>query len=86
MKKKYSKALTVEELSALPDDSIDTSDIPELDEAFWERARIVKPQTKPTVSLRVSQEVLDHFKADNPKGYTARMAAVLTAYVSNIPD
>lgn len=82
MKKTYKQALSVEELVALPDDEIDTSDIPELDENFWQNARVVAPQPKPTVSLRLPQEVLDYFKTDNPKGYTARMAAVLTAYVN----
>ncbi|MBU0655689.1 MAG: BrnA antitoxin family protein [Gammaproteobacteria bacterium] len=82
MKKPYIRALSVEELAALPDDQIDTSDIPELDEEFWKNARVIAPQAKPTISLRLPQEVLDYFKAENPKGYTARMAAVLTAYVN----
>jgi uncharacterized protein (DUF4415 family) len=37
---------------------------------------------RPERALRLTQEVLDFFKAENPKGYTARMAAVLTAYVN----
>ena len=82
MQKSYTRALSIEELAALPDDQIDTSDIPELDEDFWQNARIVEPKTKPTISLRLTQDVLDFFKAENPKGYTARMAAVLTAYVN----
>ncbi|MGB0696387.1 MAG: BrnA antitoxin family protein [Rhodospirillaceae bacterium] len=82
MKKRYAKPLTPEQLAALPDDQIDTSDIPELDEAFWANATLKPPQTKPNVSLRVSEEVIAFFKADSPKGYTARMAAVLTAYVN----
>jgi uncharacterized protein (DUF4415 family) len=68
-------------LEAMRDEDIDYSDIPELDAAFWEQARIAAPTTKANVSLRVSDEVLAFFKADNPKGYTARMAAVLSAYV-----
>lgn len=82
MKRDYTRALSIEELAKLPDDKIDLSDIPELDEAFWKKAHVVMPQPKPTVSLRLPQEVLDYFKAENPKGYTARMAAVLTAYVN----
>ncbi len=82
MKKPYTRALSVEELVALPDEQIDTSDIPELGEEFWRNARVVAQQAKPTISLRLPQEVLDFFKAENPKGYTARMAAVLTAYVN----
>jgi uncharacterized protein (DUF4415 family) len=81
MKKRYEKPLTVEELAALPDDQIDTSDIPELDADFWARAKVTPPRTKPNVSLRLPDDVIEFFKAKNPKGYTGRMAAVLTAYV-----
>ena len=75
MKKRYEKPLTIEELAALPDDQIDTSDIPELDADFWARAKVTPPRTKPNVSLRLPEDVVEFFKAQNPKGYTARMAA-----------
>ena len=81
MTKRYEKALTPKELAARSDADIDTSDIPELDDKFWENAKISLPRTKPNVSLRVTEEVVEFFKAENPKGYTARMAAVLAAYV-----
>ena len=81
MKKPYEKPLTAEQLANRPDSEIDLADIPELDETFWASAKLKPPRSKPNVSLRVSEEVLAHFKANNPKGYTARMAAVLTAYV-----
>ncbi len=81
MKKRYKKPLTAEEMAALRDDQINTSDIPELDDDFWKYANVTPPRTKPNVSLRVSEEVVAFFKAENPKGFTARMAAVLTAYV-----
>lgn len=81
MTKRYDKPLTLEQLADLPDDQIDTSDIPELDEAFWANAKVTPPRTKPNVSLRVDEDVVAYFKAENPKGYTARMSAVLSAYV-----
>lgn len=81
MSKRYDKPLTLEQLADLPDDQIDTSDIPELDEAFWASAKVMPPRTKPNVSLRVEEDVVAYFKAENPKGYTARMSAVLSAYV-----
>lgn len=65
----------------IPEDEIDTSEMPELDAAFWERARIVPPRTRPTVTMRVSPEVKEYFQKQDPKGYTSRMAAVLEAYV-----
>lgn len=81
MKKRYERPLTIEELAALPDDQIDYSDIPELGADFWARAKVTPPRTKPNVSLRLPEEVVAFFKAENPRGYTARMAAVLAAYV-----
>jgi len=80
MTKRYERALTAEELAKIPDDQIDTSDIPELDEAFWANAKLNPPRTKPNVNLRLSEDVVEFFKGDNAKGYTSRMAAVLTAY------
>ena len=73
--------MTLEQLATIPDEDIDTSDIPELGEEFWAKATLTPPRTKPTVSLRVPADVIDFFKAESPKGYTGRMAAVLTAYV-----
>lgn len=81
MKKKYEKPLTLEELASRPDSEIDYSDIPELDESFWKHAKVIPPRTKPNVSLRIPEDVVEYFKAENPKGFTGRMAAVLTAYV-----
>lgn len=66
---------------ALSDDNIDYSDIPELDADFWANAEIEQPAHKPQVTMRVDTETLEYFKGENPKGYTARMASVLKAYV-----
>ena len=71
----------LKEIENIKDEDIDYSDIPELDADFWKRAKVSPPRTKPNVSLRVTDEVVNFFKAENPKGYTARMSAVLTAYV-----
>ena len=68
-------------LDTITDDEIDYSDIPELDAAFWASAEIKKPNQKTPISMRVDEETLEYFKGQHPKGYTARMAAVLKAYV-----
>lgn len=81
MTKKYEKPLTLKQMAVRSDADSDYSDMPELDEAFWAKAKVAPPKTKPNVSLRLSQDIVDYFKAENPKGYTARMAAVLAAYV-----
>lgn len=82
MSKRYKRPLTADQIAALPDEDIDTSDIEELDAEFWAKAEVRPPQTKSVVSLRLPAEVIAHFKAENPKGYTGRMAAVLAAYVA----
>ncbi len=79
--KRYEKELTAEELAALPDDQIDYSDIPELDDDFWEHAKIVVPPGKERITFRVDRSVLDYFRKDGP-GYQTRMNAVLKSFVA----
>jgi uncharacterized protein (DUF4415 family) len=67
-------------LAALPDDRIDTSDIPELDENFFRAAKLRLPTGKQLVSLRIDSDVLDWFKRQG-KGYQTKINAVLRAYV-----
>jgi uncharacterized protein (DUF4415 family) len=67
-------------LATLPDDRIDTSDIPELDEAFFREAHLRLPKSKQLVSFRIDSDVLDWFKRQG-KGYQTKINAVLRAYV-----
>lgn len=73
-------AKRLKKLEAVPDEQIDTSDIPELDETFWRSARLFEPEGTEQVTLRVKKSVLRSFKATG-KGYQTRMNAVLEAYV-----
>jgi hypothetical protein len=43
----------LKELQSIPDSAMDTSDIPELDDRFWEQAKIVKPIKKKAISVRI---------------------------------
>lgn len=52
----------------------------ELPEGFWEDAKIVEPNTKTAISLRVDADVLEYFKSQG-KGHLTRMNAVLRSYV-----
>jgi len=67
-------------LATTADDRIDTSDIPELDEAFFREAKLRLPKSKQLISLRIDRGVLDWFKRQG-KGYQTRINAVLRAYV-----
>ena len=70
------------EIAAIPDEAIDTSDIPELDTRFFENARLVMPNAgaKRSVTMRVDEDVLNWFKSGG-RGHLTRMNAVLRAYM-----
>lgn len=77
---RYKEPLTASELANLPDDAIDYSDIPELDEEFWQNAELITPASKERVTLRVDRDVLEYFRRGG-QGYQTRINAVLRAYV-----
>ncbi|WCJ63538.1 BrnA antitoxin family protein [Agrobacterium tumefaciens] len=83
MTKKYEKELSLEELSALPDEKIDYTDIPELDENFWANATLVEPEGTQQITLRVKKSVIDAYKSTG-KGYQTRMNAVLESYARTL--
>jgi len=70
------------EVDALKDEDIDYSDIPELDENFFKTATVVMPKKKKIVTLRLDEEIIDFFKAREPK-YQTKINAVLMAYVKS---
>jgi uncharacterized protein (DUF4415 family) len=47
---------------------------------FWKRARVVMPQGKTSVHLRVDSDVFEWFKKQG-QGHLTRMNAVLRSYV-----
>ena len=58
MNKRCDKPLSPEELAALPDEAVDTSDIPALDAAFWKNASVMMPGGgKRQLTLRLDQDV-----------------------------
>ena len=71
----------LKELQNIPDSAIDTSDIPELDDKFWENAKMVKPIAKKAISIRIDDDVLDWFKSQG-KGYQSLINSVLRSYVN----
>lgn len=65
-------------LAGMPDKSIDNSDIPPLDDAFWKNA-VRNPFYKPTktsTTVRVDSDVLAWLKSQG-KGYQTRINAIL---------
>ncbi len=82
MTKRYDKELRAAQIARLKDKDIDYSDIPDLDEKFWAKAKIVEARSKQAVTIRYDREVIEWFKAHG-KGYQTRMNAVLLAYVNS---
>ena len=77
MKKKVETGTSeIERLAAMPDDAIDTSDIPERTD--WSSAEIGKfyRPLKQQVTLRIDADVLAWFKAQGGKYQTAVNAAL----------
>lgn len=72
----------LKEIQNIPDSAIDTSDIPELDDQFWENAKMVKPSHKKSISIRIDDETLDWFKSQG-KGYQSLINTVLRSYVNH---
>ena len=68
----------IETLAAMPDDQIDTSDIPELTDEQWAgavRGRFYRP-IKQQITARVDSDVLAWLKSQG-KGYQSRINAIL---------
>ncbi len=65
-------------LAAMPDDTIDLSDIPEATEKFWKNA-VRNPWYRPRkqqVTLRIDADVLAWLRRDG-KGYQSRLNGLL---------
>jgi len=50
------------------------------DEAFWKTARLVMPQRKKTVTIRLDADLLEWYRRE--KGYQTRINSILRAYMN----
>ena len=69
----------LKQLKAIKDEDIDYSDIPELEENFWQKVEVRLPEAKTGVYIRLDGDVLDWLKSQG-KGYQTRINAILRAY------
>ena len=65
----------IDEAAASDPDALPT------DAAFWRDAKLVIPERKVPVSLRLDRDVVDWFKSQG-RGYQSRINAVLRSYMS----
>lgn len=80
MKKQYAQALTAEQLAAMPDEDINTDDIPELDDEFWKNARVRYPaEGKERLTVRFDEDMVQWFRSQG-RGYQTKMNAVLRSF------
>jgi len=71
------------DLAAMPEDQIDTTDIPEASAEAWKRARrpnFYKPLKKP-VTLRLDLDVLAWYKEQTERGYQTEINRVLRQHM-----
>ncbi len=87
MKRSTSKKKTNwDRVDNLPDSTIrrairsDRDAAPELDAAWFKRAKIVVPPPKEAVSIRLDRDVMEWFRKQG-RGYQTRINAVLRSYV-----
>lgn len=64
------------EIESLSEDAIDTSEIPELDEDFWENADMIIPEN----FLQIEPEIIEWFK-EQGQNYHTRINTVLRQYM-----
>jgi len=68
----------------IKDEDIDFSDIPELDNTFWEHAVLIKPgELKESITIRLDADVVRFFKGGG-RGYQTRINDVLKSYMQTI--
>lgn len=84
LNKKQLPALTAQEkkrLDQMTDEDIDYSEIPELDDEFWKKAKIIHPQRKAKITIRLDQSIIDWFKKEGKKGYQTKINTILKSYI-----
>jgi len=91
MKKELSKGLTarqkaqVEALVSLPDEEIDTGDIPEVEDWSGGKRGVFYRPIKQQITLRLDADLIDWFKKHHPEseGYQTSINRALREYVKH---
>jgi len=73
-------ATDFDRLRAQRDADIDFSDIPKLGKSFWKTARLVMPEPKDRLTIRVDHDLVEWLKKNGP-GYETRINAILHSYM-----
>lgn len=71
-------------LRKMRDEDIDFSDVPKLDAKFWKNAKLLMPEPKDRLTIRVDHDVVEWLKKQGP-GYQTRINAILRSYMEAHP-
>jgi uncharacterized protein (DUF4415 family) len=91
MKKEISEHLTAQQkaqlqpLADLPDEQIDTSDIPEVQDWSGARRGMFYRPVKQQITLRLDADLIDWFKRNHPQdeGYQTSINRALREYIAH---
>lgn len=72
----------LKKLASSPDESIDYSDIPELEGSFWEKVTVEFPKKKKAVSIRLDEDIIQWYKG-RYREYQTAMNAVLKSFMNS---
>jgi len=72
-------------LREMRDEDIDYSDIPKLDESFWETVTLTMPEPKDRLTIRLDHDVVEWLKKRG-RGYQTRINAILRSYMKAQTD
>ncbi len=67
-------------LREMSDAEIDYSDIPKLGRSFWNRAKLIMPEPKDRLTIRVDHDIVEWLKQQG-SGYQTRINAILRSYM-----
>jgi uncharacterized protein (DUF4415 family) len=67
-------------IKSMKDKDVDFSDIPELDDDFFEEAGLWSSGKKKQITIRLDPDIVDFYKKEGP-GYQSRINKVLRRYM-----
>ena len=79
MNKEQNHSTDLEKLATEPDSLIDYSNIPKLDNDFWNNAVVKTSENKQRITARFDADAVRWFKAQG-RGYQSKMNAWLRSY------
>jgi len=68
-------------LRGMRDADIDDSEIPRLNKSFWKNAKLVMPDPKDRLTIRIDHDVVQWLKKGG-SGYQTRINAILRSYMN----